>query len=236
MAVVLGQIIGDARFPGVHVGAAELLGADHFAGCRLYQRRPAEKDGALVAHDDGLVRHRRHIGAACGAGAHHHRDLRDAGGRHGRLIVEDAAEMLAVGEHFGLMRQVGAAGIDQINAGQAVLARDLLGAQMLLHRHRIIGAALDRGIVADDDAFAPGDAADAGDDARGMDGVAHTCRTRRAATVRETARRDRSASSRGRAADSLPRPRWRSRARGGPPSAAVARRSSSSAISARIAA
>jgi hypothetical protein len=42
---------------------------------------------------------------------------------------------------------------------------------MLLHRHRIIGAALDGGIVADDDAFAAGDTANAGDDAGAVDGV-----------------------------------------------------------------
>ena len=40
---------------------------------------------------------------------------------------------------------------------------------MLLHRHRIVGAALDGGIVGDDDAFAAADAADPGDQARGMD-------------------------------------------------------------------
>ena len=79
--------------------------------------------------------------------------------------------MLAVGKDLGLMRQVGAAGVDQIDARQPVLPRDLLGAQMLLHRHRIIGAALDGGVVADDDAFAAGDAADAGDDAGAVDGV-----------------------------------------------------------------
>ena len=171
VAVVFGIIIGDAGFFRVHVGAAELFGGDHFAGRRFHQRRAAEKDRALVAHDDGLVRHRRHIGAARRARAHHHRDLGDAGRRQRRLIVEDAAEMLAVGKHVGLVRQVGAAGIDQIDARQPVLARDLLGAQMLLHRHRIIGAALDGGIVADDDAFAAGDAADAGDDAGAVDGV-----------------------------------------------------------------
>ena len=91
--------------------------------------------------------------------------------RQRRLIVEDAAEMLAVGKHFGLMRQIGAAGVDQIDAWQPVFARDLLRAQMLLHRHRVIGAALDSGIIADDDAFAARDAADAGDDARGIDVV-----------------------------------------------------------------
>ena len=173
MAVVLGVVVGDAGLSRVHVGAAEILRRDHLAGRRLHQRRPAEEDRALVAHDDGLVRHRRHVGAAGGAGAHDHRDLRDARRRQRRLIVEDAAEMLAVGKDLGLVRQVGAAGIDEIDARQPVLARDLLRAQMLLHRHRIIGAALDRGVVADDHAFAPGDAADAGDDAGGVNGSSY---------------------------------------------------------------
>jgi hypothetical protein len=36
---------------------------------------------------------------------------------------------------------------------------------VLLHRHRVVGAALDGRVVGDDDALATGDAADAGDDA-----------------------------------------------------------------------
>ena len=68
-----------------------------------------------------------------------------------------------------LHRQEGAAGIDHVDAGQIVLPRDILRAQMLLHRHRVIGAALDGGVVGDDDAFAARDAPDAGDDAGGMD-------------------------------------------------------------------
>ena len=169
--VVGRHVIGDAGFPGMHVGAAEILGRDHLAGRGLHQRRAAEEDRALPLHDDGLVAHRRHIGAAGGAGAHHHGDLRNAERGQGRLVVEDAAEVLAVGKHLGLVRQVGAAGIDQIDAGQPVLARDLLGAQMLLHRHRIVGAALDGGIVAHDHAFAALDAADAGDQAGAVNGV-----------------------------------------------------------------
>ena len=152
----------------MHVGAAEFFGRDHLAGRRLHQRRAAEKDRALIAHDDALVRHRRHIGAAGGAGAHHDRDLRNARRRHLRLIVEDAAEMPFVGKNLVLLRQERAAGIDHVDAGQIVLPRDILGAQMLLHRHRIIGAALDGGIVGDDDAFAPRNPPDAGDDARRM--------------------------------------------------------------------
>ena len=153
-----------------------------------------------LAHDDGLVRHRRHIGAAGRARAHHHGDLRDAERGQRRLVVEDAAEVLAVGKHLGLVRQVGAAGVDQIDARQPVLARDLLGAQMLLHRHRIIGAALDGGVVAHDHALAALDAADAGDQAGAVDGVVVHAVARRAATVRETASRDRAAASRARAA------------------------------------
>ena len=83
------------------------------------------------------------------------------------------------------LRQVRAAGVDQVDAGQAVLARDLLRAQVLLHRHRIVRAALDRRVVADDHAFASGDAADAGDDARARRWCRRTCRTRRAAKLEE---------------------------------------------------
>ena len=73
--------------------------------------------------------------------------------------------MGGVGEHLVLLGQVGAAGIHQIDAGQPVLARDLLGAEMLLDRQRIVGAALDGGVVGHHDAFAPVHPADAGDDA-----------------------------------------------------------------------
>jgi hypothetical protein len=73
--------------------------------------------------------------------------------------------MVSVGKHLVLHRQERAARVDQVDAGQAILGRDLLRAQVLLHRQRIIGAALDRGVVDDDDAFGALDAADAGDDA-----------------------------------------------------------------------
>ena len=160
-----GEVIGDAREPGVHVAAAEVLGAHHLAGGRLHQRRAAEEDRALVLDDDRFVAHRRHVGAAGGAGAHHHRDLRDAGRRESGLVVEDAPEVLAVGEDLVLVGQVGAAGIHQVDAGQVVLAGDLLRPQVLLDRQRVVGAALHRGVVAHHHALDAGDPADAGDDA-----------------------------------------------------------------------
>ena len=171
MMVIGRVVVGNTRPARVHVGAAQLLGRNLFPGRGAHQGRAAEKDRSLVAHDDGLVRHGRHIGAARRARAHHHGDLRDAGCRERCLIVEDAAEVLAVRKHLGLMRQVGAAGIDQIDARQPVLARDFLRAQVFLHRHGKIGAALDGRVVAHDHALAALDAADPGDHAGAVDGV-----------------------------------------------------------------
>ena len=70
-----------------------------------------------------------------------------------RLVVEDAAEVLAVREDLVLHRQEGAAGVDQVEARQPVLERDLLGAEVLLDGHRVVGAALDRRVVGDDHAL-----------------------------------------------------------------------------------
>jgi len=151
----------------VHIAAAKVLRRHFLAGRGLHQRRTAEEDRALIAHDDALVGHGGHIGAARRAAAHHHRDLRDAFSGHGRLIVEDAPEVVAVGEHFVLVREVRAAGIDEVHTGQPVLPRHFLRAQVLLHGQRIIRAALHRGVVAHDHAGASGDLADACDYARG---------------------------------------------------------------------
>ena len=148
------------------VAAAELLGRHVLARRGLHQRRAGQEDGPLLLHDDGLVAHGRHVGAARGARAQHDGDLRNASRRHARLVVEDAAEVLAVGEDLVLQRQERAARVDQVDARQAVLERDLLGPQVLLHRERVVGAALHRGVVGDDHRLAPRDAADAGDDAR----------------------------------------------------------------------
>ncbi|MNS72636.1 hypothetical protein D3C72_1060550 [compost metagenome] len=79
--------------------------------------------------------------------------------------------MVAVREDIVLIGQVGAARIDQIDARQVVLFGNLLRAHVLLDRDRVVGAALDRGVVADDHAFLAGHPADAGDDAGARRGV-----------------------------------------------------------------
>ncbi len=80
MRVVVGEMVDDSGRAGMHVAAAERFRVDHFAGRGFHQRRAAEEDRALVAHDDGLVAHRRHVSAARRAGAHDDRHLRDACG------------------------------------------------------------------------------------------------------------------------------------------------------------
>ena len=157
-------MVGDAGAARVHVGAAELLGGHVLAGGGLHERRAADEDRAGPLDDDRLVAHRRDVGAAGRARAHHDGDLRDPGGRHARLVEEDAAEVLAVREDLVLEREERAAGVDEVEARQPVLRRDLLRAQVLLDREREVGAALDGRVVRDDDALAALDEADPGHD------------------------------------------------------------------------
>ncbi len=77
--------------------------------------------------------------------------------------------MIAVRKHLVLVGQIGAAAVHQIDAGQPVLQRDLLRAQVFFHRDRIVGAAFHRCVVGNDDALAPGYAADARYDPGGRD-------------------------------------------------------------------
>ena len=136
--VVFGEIVGDPREPRVHVGAAQLFGRDFLARGRFHERRAAEKDCPGALDDDRFVGHRGNVGAARGARAHDHGDLRDAFGRHAGLVEEDAPEVLAVREDVGLKRKERASGIDEIDAGQPVVERDLLRAHVLLHGDRVV--------------------------------------------------------------------------------------------------
>ena len=113
-----------------------------------------------------LVAHGGDVGAAGRAGAHDGGDLGNAGGAHRGLVVEDAAEVVDIGEDFVLQGQESAARVHQVEAGEAILQGHLLGAQVFFDGHREVGAPLNRGVVGDDQAFAARDAADAGDDAR----------------------------------------------------------------------
>ena len=116
--------------------------------------------------------------------------------------------MLAVGKHVRLIRQVGSAGIDEIDAGQAVFGRDFLRAQMLLDRHRIIRAALDRRIVGDDHRLAAVNAADPRHQAGAVDVAFIHAEGGEAADFEKRRTRIERQATRSRAS-SLPRATWR---------------------------
>ena len=112
-----GLVVGDPGQPGMDLRAAEFLGRHDLAGRRPHEGRATEENRALAAHNHALVRHGRHVGAPGRTRAHDAADLRNTGRREPGLVVEDAAEMITVGKNFCLLRQVGAARIDQIEAG-----------------------------------------------------------------------------------------------------------------------
>ena len=169
VVVVVGEVVGDAGDAGVDVGAAELFGGGDLAGGGSDEWWAAEEDGAGAADDDGFVAHGGDVGAAGGARAHDGGNLGDAEGAHARLVVEDAAEVVFIGKDVVLEWEEGAAGIDEVDAGEVVLFGDFLGAEVFFDGEGVVGAALDGGVVGDDDAGVAGDEADAGDDAGGWD-------------------------------------------------------------------
>ncbi len=74
--------------------------------------------------------------------------------------------MIPVREDIILHREKGTTRIDEIDARQEVVSCDLLRSQMLLHCHRVIGAALYSGIVGDDHAQATTHLTDTRDNSR----------------------------------------------------------------------
>ncbi len=152
----------------MHFRPAKVLCRDHLSCRRLHQWRTSEKDRALVSHDNTLIAHGGYIGAPRRTGSHDNGDLRDTERGHVRLIIKTPAKMITIGEHILLVRQVRPAGIDEIDAGKPVFERNFLRPQMLLHSQRVISTTLHRCIIADDNTFAPLDAANAGNDTGGM--------------------------------------------------------------------
>jgi hypothetical protein len=166
MIIILGEMIRNTALAGVDICPAQFFGSDILARGGFDERRAAEKNCPRAFDNDGLIAHRRDVRAARRAAAHDRRDLRNALGRHARLIVKNASEVMRVGEDLILQRQIRAARIDEIQTGQMIFLGDLLRAQMLFDGHRKIRTAFDGGVVGNDHHFAVGDPSDAGDDAR----------------------------------------------------------------------
>ena len=154
-----GEVVRQTRSAGVHFGAAERFVVGLLAGGHLHQRRSGQEHlRALLDHHD-VVGHAGDVGAARGGVAEHQRNGRDARRRQPGQV----AEHLAAGDEDLLLgRQVGAAGLHQRDHRKAVLHRNLVGAQHLLQRPRVAGAALDGRVVGDEQALDALDHADAG--------------------------------------------------------------------------
>ena len=183
---------------------------------------PAEEDRALIAYNDAFVGHGRDVSTAGRARAHDAGNLRDTLGAHARLVEEDTAKMFAVGKDVGLVRQIGAAAVDEINARQPILLGDLLGPKMFLHGHREIGAALHGSVIGNDHHLAAGDPSDSRDDpGSGRFAFIHVVggKLPDLQVNGAPASSSRSTCARGK---SLPREIWRLRVASSPPNAVVA--------------
>jgi hypothetical protein len=165
VVVVFGEVICHSRDARVHVRATEFF-RGHFLPRRCFhQRRPGEEDCPGALDDHGLVGHGGNVRSARGTRTHHRCDLGNGLGRHASLVEKDPAEMFSIREHLGLKRKKCSARINQVDAGKMILLRDFLPAKVLLHGERIVGSALHRGVVGDDQTLALLNAADSGDDA-----------------------------------------------------------------------
>jgi hypothetical protein len=72
------------------------------------------------------------------------------------LVVEDAPKMVSVRKDVSLVRKICASRVDQVDARQVVLPRNVLSPQMLLHGHWVIRPRLDGRVVAHNHALLPG--------------------------------------------------------------------------------
>jgi hypothetical protein len=156
---------GDAR---VHLRPAHLLERDVLADHHLGHPRRAEVHRRVAVAHDHDVAERRDVGAAGGARAEQHADLRDRA-RELDLVEEDAARVAAAGEHLHLLGDARAGRVDEIDHRHAVGERRLLDPQDLLDRLRSPRAGLDGRVVRHQRDAAAADRADAGDDAVGAE-------------------------------------------------------------------
>ena len=164
--LVGGEVVGQARRLRVHRRAAERLVVGLLAGGHLHERRSAEEHLRAAVDHDHVVAHAGDVGAARGRVAEHERD----GGATVLARAGDVAEAGAAGDEDVLLRrQVGTAGLDEVDRRQPVLLRHLGGAEALLDRDGVGRATLHGRVVGDDHALDALDDADAGDD-RAADG------------------------------------------------------------------
>ena len=160
IAFVRREVVGDPRDAAVHLGASQLLLGAVLVDRHLHQRGAAEKDLGPLLHHDDVVGHAGHVGAARRGRAEDEADRRDA---LGRAACEFAEHAPPGHEDLGLVGQVGAGRLGEVDDGHPVLGADLHGARDLAPAVGVDGAAPHGGLVGGDHALHAGDHADAAD-------------------------------------------------------------------------
>ena len=164
--IVVAQVLAQPGDGGVREGATKLLFARVFADRGLDQRRTRQIDRRPVAHQHNMFRQARQVGAARGRRPMNNGDLRNPRRRQPGLVGKAAS---ALDKDLGLVQQVGATGLDQMDQRQLVFARDGLRPQGLLQTHRGDGAALERAVAGRYQAALAADNADADDATAAVD-------------------------------------------------------------------
>ena len=93
-----------AADPRMHLGSAEFFGGNFLPDGGLHKCRAGKEQPRTFGHQD-VIAHHRQVSAAGDAHPHDGGDLRDAHGAHHRVVAEDAAKIVGVGEHVFLKRQ-----------------------------------------------------------------------------------------------------------------------------------
>ena len=135
----------------VNISAAQILSRYYFTSRCLNQWRPAQENSSLPANNHRLIAHSRHISAACSTRSKHRRDLRNTLGTHPSLVVKDPSKMIPIRKNLSLIRQIRTTRIHQVNARQVIFFSNLLGSQVLLHRHWKVGSTFHRSVIRHND-------------------------------------------------------------------------------------
>ena len=174
--LVGGEVVGQPGEPRVHLGTTERLVVGLLPRGHLQQRGAGEEHlGAFLDHHH-VIGHAWEVGATGRGVAEHESDRRDAVRRRPGQVAEGSP---AGDEDLLLRRQVGAAGLDEVDRREAVLQGDVGGPEGLAQRVRVARSAPHRRVAGADQALDAADDADAGDDA-GADRVVGAVRGERA--------------------------------------------------------
>ncbi len=134
----------------MHLGPTQLLVSGLLSSGHLHQGRAAQEHFGLVLHHDGVIAHGREVGAP---GRRTAKDDGDGGDAHLGEPGQVAKPLAPDDEDLGLVGEVSAARLDQIDQGKPVLPGDVHDAKGLGHRVTVHRSGLAGWVVGEDGAF-----------------------------------------------------------------------------------